>query len=277
MVSELSLPEFEAGLSASLTCKRNFACFATFAGEIIGALRGSRLRVQLLEDFSTIGKDSVLSGELQVLVLATMQELPPREQNEVARWLRALRKVHPGLVCIATIGAHENGGPGMTNFLRRQFWFATRGPKRACGALRLPKRAAFTVHPAVHRYVLDVLVHIRMHRLLDHSQAGGASSSSAEDVLDLCRWLCSANHPEKTFVTPDDVQQACAWYFPMHLDVIRLPQQEASVLYGTSMKFAEDLLIGLRTFLKKTGTVDNPLLLETLIVQEVLGKVVPAI
>ncbi|AGO10425.1 AaceriABL031Wp [[Ashbya] aceris (nom. inval.)] len=278
MSSEASLPEFETGLSAALACKRNFACFASSPEEILGALPGSRLRVLLLEDFNSIGSEPFLNGREapHVIVLATMHDLPARKQNEVARWLRMLKKSYSGLICVATIVAHDKRGLGTTNYLRRQFWFATRGPRRACDVLPVSEPGVFTVHPAVHRYVLDILIHIRMHRLLDHSQAGGASSSSADDVLDLCQWLCSVNHPTKTFVTPDDVQQACAWYFPMHLDVIRLPQQESSVLYGTSMKVAEDLLSGLHTFLKKTETAHNPLLLETLIVQDVLNKVVPA-
>ncbi|CCC67137.1 hypothetical protein NCAS_0A05790 [Naumovozyma castellii] len=129
---------------------------------------------------------------------------------------------------------------------------------------------------SIKRYILDVIVHLRMHRLSYHAKGGGAHMGALRDVIQLAK-LISFNAGKK-FVVPQSVKQASVWYFPMHMKLINDITMDSSTLYGSKPRLVNELLDKLKQIKSiKVEGVENPLFLESLVVQDVLLKVVPPI
>ncbi|AET41215.1 Mtc2p Ecym_7389 [Eremothecium cymbalariae DBVPG len=294
----MELPAFESGLSASFTVKRNFVCFTDSYNTVVGMIRPCfQDALHVLDNYDQVGcvDSSALSkySECEVIVLPHMDKLPPLKQNRLAKWLLHLKREYPNIICVATLkpvleDAAAAGGSRfpLSGYLKSKFWFATAEPTKAVSKetllLTSPQDChRITIHSSIRRYVLDIVVFLRMHRLANQSLSGGASTKSLDDILQLTQWLVatgsgSASSKPRTFANPDVVQQACLWYFPMHMELIKDPQNDTSVMYGSEPRFVEELIVGLREFTRRAGT-GNPLVMETLVVKDVLNKVVPAL
>lgn len=133
------------------------------------------------------------------------------------------------------------------------------------------------VHPSVRRYILDIMVHLRMHRLVDITKGGGVHTGSLKDVITLSK-LISMDKFKKSFVTPEHVKMACTWYFPMHLELVRSSSMDVTVLYGSKPNLVDGILEKIAHLkLIKSNDLQNPLFLETLAVKDVIKKVVPPV
>lgn len=132
-----------------------------------------------------------------------------------------------------------------------------------------------TCKPAIRRYILDIMVHLRMHRMLDITKGGGVHTGSLEDVVQLAK-LLSYKKYNKNFVIPEHVKLACQWYFPSHLELVRDSSMDVSVLYGSKPEMVDGFLDKIAQLkLAQSSMAHNPLFLEALIVRDVLKRVVP--
>ncbi|CCD24591.1 Mtc2p NDAI_0D02770 [Naumovozyma dairenensis CBS 421] len=132
------------------------------------------------------------------------------------------------------------------------------------------------LQPVVRKYILDIIVHIRMHRLSYRAKGGGAHMDSLKDVIQLSK-LISINGGKK-YIIPRYIKQAAAWYFPMHLNLINKPERDNSILYGSKIRLVNELLdkiIKVKSY--EVEELENPLFLESLVVQDVLKKVIPPV
>lgn len=132
------------------------------------------------------------------------------------------------------------------------------------------------IEPSVRRYILDIMVHLRMHRLSYHSKGGGIIKDALDSMILLCK-LCSYDQG-KMFVTPNIVKEMSFIYFPMHLVLINSARRDTSRLYGSNYKLIQEFLNNVsKVKMHMSNKLDNPLFLEYLVVQNVLSKIVPAI
>ena len=132
------------------------------------------------------------------------------------------------------------------------------------------------VASSVKRYILDIMVHLRTHRLTYNAKAGGVYTNSLDDMVLLSRLI--GLHSGKMFVSPSHVKKASKWYFPMHLELVQRSSMDSSLLYGSDPNLVDEMLEKLAKI--KHEEVDefkNPLFLESLVVKNVLSKVVPPV
>ncbi|EJS42968.1 YKL098W [Saccharomyces arboricola H-6] len=128
----------------------------------------------------------------------------------------------------------------------------------------------------VKRYILDIMVHLRTHRLTYNAKAGGIYTSSLDNVILLSRLI--GLHSGKMFVSPSHVKEASMWYFPMHLELVQRSSMDSSLLYGSDPKLVDEMLEKLAKIrYEEVSEFENPLFLESLVVKNVLSKVVPPV
>ncbi|CCF57971.1 hypothetical protein KAFR_0D03230 [Kazachstania africana CBS 2517] len=132
------------------------------------------------------------------------------------------------------------------------------------------------VQSSIRRYILDIMVHIRMHRLAYNAKGGGAHTRSLADVLLLSKLI--SRDCKRAFVTPKEVKAAAVWYFPMHICLISRASMDTSILYGSRKELVQQFLekiVQVKNI--KQRELNNPLFLEYLVVKDVLTKIVPPI
>lgn len=172
------------------------------------------------------------------------------------------------------------------DWLKHRFWIAcfepdqnevvTIKPNNTGDALNITYMDV-NVHPSVRRYILDIMIHLRMHRLVDITKGGGVHTGSLKDVIILSK-LISMDKFKKSFVTPEHVKMACTWYFPMHLELVRSSAMDVTVLYGSKPNLVDGILEKIAHLkLTESNHLQNPLFLETLVVKDVIKKVVPPV
>ncbi|QHS74497.1 Mtc2p [Saccharomyces paradoxus] len=132
------------------------------------------------------------------------------------------------------------------------------------------------VGSTVKRYILDIMVHLRTHRLTYNAKAGGVYTNSLDDVVLLSRLI--GLHSGKMFVSPSHVKEASKWYFPMHLELVQRSSMDSSLLYGSDPSLVDEMLEKLAKIkYEEVNEFENPLFLESLVVKNVLSKVVPPV
>nr|CAI6684921.1 CIC_HP1_G0030220.mRNA.1.CDS.1 [Saccharomyces cerevisiae] len=132
------------------------------------------------------------------------------------------------------------------------------------------------VGSTVRRYILDIMVHLRTHRLTYNAKAGGVYTNSLDDVVLLSRLI--GLHSGKMFVSPSHVKEASRWYFPMHLELVQRSSMDSSLLYGSDPNLVDEMLEKLAKIkCDEVNEFENPLFLESLVVKNVLSKVVPPV
>jgi len=132
------------------------------------------------------------------------------------------------------------------------------------------------IEPSVRRYILDIMIHLRMHRLAYHSKGGGIIRDALDSMILLCK-LYSYDQG-KNYVTPNVVKQMSFIYFPMHLVLINSARRDPSRLYGSDYKLIQEFLDNVsKVKMEMSAKLDNPLFLEYLVVENTINKIVPAI
>lgn len=132
------------------------------------------------------------------------------------------------------------------------------------------------LEPSVRRYILDIMVHLRMHRLSYHAKGGGVQKAALDSMALLCR-LVSYDRGQE-YVTPNVVKEVSFLYFPVHLSLIHSATGDTSRLYGSSYRLIQEFLDNVaKVKAHEAAALDNPLFLEYLVVHDVLRKIVPAI
>ena len=134
--------------------------------------------------------------------------------------------------------------------------------------------AGVHLESSLRRYVLDIMVHLRMHRLIYHGKGGGVGTDALPDVLLLAKFISlDLGNP---YVTPREIKKACRWYFPMHLILISKPSQDTTLLYGSKLSLVQDFVNSIvRVGEIKSRDMETPLFLESLVTDNVLNKVIP--
>lgn len=281
-----TLPSFEDCFQSALVCQRNMICYSNDSDLVVDRIKEiTDLSVHVVESYAemNIGESSVTDG---ILVLPNLDSITNLQQYKLPRHLKRLKNAAGRTLCVIgliSIGNYEDCG--LVTFLKNKFWFACSAPDLSLKPQRTDlehivqcrkKVQNVTIHPSIRRYVLDIIVHIRMHRLSRQASGGGASTASLRDVLDLCQMLSFKD--KRDFVIPESVKLACQWYFPMHMDLIGESSEEISLLYGSNPILVQELVEKLKKFsIKKGEDTNNPLFLQLLVVQNVLDTVVPAL
>ncbi|CAI4044670.1 Mtc2p SKDI_11G1170 [Saccharomyces kudriavzevii IFO 1802] len=128
----------------------------------------------------------------------------------------------------------------------------------------------------VRRYILDIMVHLRTHRLTYNARAGGVYTNSLDNMILLSRLI--GLHSGKMFVSPSHIKEASMWYFPMHLELVQRSSMDSSLLYGSDPSLVDEMLEKLAKIKhEEVNEFENPLFLESLVVKNVLSKVVPPV
>ncbi|XBW36996.1 hypothetical protein QEN19_002576 [Hanseniaspora menglaensis] len=173
----------------------------------------------------------------------------------------------------------------------------------------------FKFNHMLKQYILDIVVHLRMHRFSIQGKSGGISSISLNDMMQLSILLAityellikisdckedssnieddmNVEDEEDTVVTPDIVKIASRWYFPFKLQLTykrknnlktKNFRKDYSVQFGSDKKIVDELISNLYDLsLKKQngfgiGSKEDICLfyVELLVVDEVLKKVSP--
>lgn len=193
----------------------------------------------------------------------------------------------------------------ISDWLRNKFWIACHSPKVesldsslssgyysenestpddfiANDLLENEYRSIWSKLPQVHmesslqRYLLDVMVHLRTHRLTYHAKGGGAHSNSVKDISMLSKLMSLDSN--KMFVTPRELKQAMFWYYPIHIVIINHISMDSSILYGSKIKLVEEFLNKVGKVKEiKTEEFENPFFIESLVIKDVINKVVPPV
>lgn len=264
------------GITSGFILRRHMICFVKDLSDISPVEKilnriNPRIKTQFYEkiDESFIKNTKAEDGVVLVLFGAMDKKL----QGNFGTWLYHFRG---NLVMIS------DGSCDIIPYLRHQFWFAcgmNSGEALSLDLSLLPSIPDLVdqihVHHSIRRYVLDIIVHLRMHRLSRASHAGGVHTRSLQDMVLLCKWV--AYLKGYTFVTPEMVQTAAKQYFPWHLQLIEESKHDASTMYGSQPELVDELIDRFSKFGVKSGEeFGNPLFKELLVVENVLSKVVPA-
>lgn len=279
------LPPIGTALPAALAFRKNLICYAEDPTVVVEYLQALRLSYTLWDDYDCIETKQKPEQE-QVLLLPNLDMTRPLQQDKLAKFLQEMRsRSSPSyFTAIATVSPTFVPYVHITSYLKRQFWFACAGP---CTDDLLdlhleslpPLRAALGqvhVQHSIRRYVLDIIIHLRVHRFSNQSSGGGCSTHALRDMLELCQTLALDN--KRTFVIPDVVKTASQWYFPFHLELVQDPSHEISLQFGSNPDLVAQLIGKLQNFsLHRSEKTQYPLYFQYMVVRDVLNLVVPAI
>lgn len=238
---------------------------------------------------------------LEIIIIPQVDMLTKDEQNVLVRMMAASQVTRPVRLFIGMISWDMTKEGSMSDnvevalssritledWLKHKFWLACYGPFEDASMPPLtatPSKSQREVqysdvnaNRSIHRYILDVMIHLRMHKFVDTTKGGGIHTGSLGDVLKLSQ-LIALYRFNKKFVTPEHVKMACIWYFPLHLEILKSSPIDPSVLYGSRPELVDGLLKCIADVkLSQSIESENPLFLETLVVQDVLKKVVPPV
>ncbi|CUS20634.1 LAQU0S01e11122g1_1 [Lachancea quebecensis] len=281
---EPSLPPMGTALPAALAFRKNLVCYCEDPTIVVEYLQSLQLPYVLWENYDSIGaREKPEAG--QVLVLPNVDRTLTLQQDELAKFLQVMRsRDTPFFVAIATVSPDFVPYAHFTPYLKRQFWFACAEPatgdatdlrEEALSQLRTSLRGIH-VHHSIRRYVLDIIMHLRVHRFSSQASGGGCSTHSLRDTLELCQTLALVE--ERPFVVPDIVKTAAYWYFPFHLELIQDPSHEISLQYGSDPDLVAQLVNAMQQFsLDRASEIHYPLYFQYMVLRDVLNLVVPAI
>lgn len=260
------LPPFNVSVLAALSAHKNLLCYTNTISDISTTL------IQWGKSVLTLEKHNYNSKEIncQVMILPDLNTFSPSDQNSLAKWLVSLKKQKIDFIVIGTISEIH-----LTYYLKRQFWFLCGKPNGNIKYVDYTRDiSSISVHPTIIRYVLDLIVHLRTHRFSNSAFGGGSNINSIDDIILLAKFL--AIEENKEFITPDLIQLSVKWYFPLHMKLITKNSEDSSVLYGTDPETIKEILKKLSLFTdKKKEELDNPLLLQLLVLNDVISNVIP--
>ncbi|CEP60917.1 Mtc2p LALA0_S02e02630g [Lachancea lanzarotensis] len=282
--SQPVLPPMGAALPAALAFRKNLVCYTSDPSVLIEYLQRLRLPYCLWDDYDCIDiKDKPETGT--VLVLPNVDKTLNIQQDKLARFLQKMRtRQTPFFTAIATVSPEFVPYAHMTAYLKRQFWFACQDARPQdlveLAHEELPQLMSalgrIHVHPSIRRYVLDIIVHLRVHRFAKQASGGGCNANALRDMLELCQTLALAQ--ERTFVVPELVKLAAHWYFPFHLELIQDPRHEISLQFGSDPDLISQVLTKLQNFsLERSQESHYPLYFQHMVLRDVLRIIVPPI
>ncbi|GCE97095.1 maintenance of telomere capping protein 2 [Zygosaccharomyces mellis] len=239
---------------------------------------------------------------VEVIIIPQVHKLSKDEQNVLVRMMRSSQVSRPVRLFVGMISWNTTKESAMSgnielalssritseDWLKHKFWFASYEPNEnelfspltETTSESIGGEIQYTdvhVNRSIHRYILDIMIHLRMHKLVDTTKGGGIHTSALKDVLILSQLIALCRF-KKRFVTPEHVKLACIWYFPLHIEILKGSTMDASVLYGSRPELVEGMLKCIADVkLSKTVETENPLFLETVVVQDVLNRVVPPV
>lgn len=277
------LPSFEDGFNACKAQKCNFVCITgghrketdMVINTITEAFQDRALILDQYDEILLCPRNIELYTQYEFIVLKNLDGMDIMEQNRIAKWLQRLEHDLPKILCVGLVSDTHS----MTSYLKDRFWFGTQAPVGSIPDSHVSHATCseVVIHSKIKRYISDIIIHIRMHRLASCSQFGGSGSRALKKILMLAQWMVVVEAlPGRTFATPDIIQQACMWYFPFHIDLIKNPNDEGSIMYGTKPELVAELFKCLKLGAQKVP-IENPLILESMIVRDVLNNVIPAI
>lgn len=223
------------------------------------------------------------SSALKIVVIPNVAQCDKDQQVKMVKMIKAAQNEGTINLFVGVIQwdpeEDEKTIIGLRDWLKHRFWIACFAPnEQEILTIGPAKNLSYReVHcgPMIRRYILDVMVHLRMHRFVDITKGGGIPTSALNDVIVLSQ-LVSIDKFEKKFLTPEHVKVACLWYFPLHIELLKGSAMDTTVLYGSRPQMVDDFLEKLyKLGQSESSKIDNPLFLETLIVQDVLSKIVP--
>ncbi|CAR22530.1 Maintenance of telomere capping protein 2 [Lachancea thermotolerans] len=281
---EPSLPPMGPTLPAALAFRKNLVCYCEDPTVVVEFLQALHLPYALWENYDDIDARPKPEAE-QVLVLPNVDRLLTLQQDKLAKFLQVMRsRDTPFFAAVATVSPGFVPYAHFTPYLKRQFWFACAEPmtggatdfnEETLPQLRNSLRKVH-VHHSIRRYVLDIIMHLRVHRFSSQASGGGCSTHSLRDILELCQTLALAE--ERAFVVPDIVKTASYWYFPFHLELIQNPSHEISLQYGSDPDLVAQLVNAMQQFsLQRASEIHYPLYFQYMVLRDVLNLVVPAI
>ncbi|CCE62539.1 hypothetical protein TPHA_0C03880 [Tetrapisispora phaffii CBS 4417] len=269
--------------------------------------------IEILDKFEII--PPVHRQRIKISIISNVEDLESKDQINLVRYLRApgLNHIFIGLLYFDCTNARTKETIATQDWLRNSIWMScvikdmkhiemydellssgnndTRYAKINLAQQRLLDD--IHVDPRVKRYVLDVIVHLRMHTLSYKQKGGGIHPRSLEDVILLSKVIrlsqfaavelkTSTNDPDVKKKTPtlyimsEHIRLAALMYFPFHLILIRDSSMDVSVSYGSNKELIDDFIEKLHTI---NDAVDrqNPLLIQEIVIRDVLRKVIPPI
>lgn len=128
------------------------------------------------------------------------------------------------------------------------------------------------INPSLIQYIKDLMIHLRIHRLLIPGKGGGIHTGTLNDMILLSK-LVSSHIYGRDYVVPEDVKQSLKWYIPWHMIPLKPDQWalDTSLLYGSDPVYVKQF----HEIVSSVGT--KPAALERLVIDDVLRKVVPPI
>ncbi|KAH3674302.1 hypothetical protein WICPIJ_009581 [Wickerhamomyces pijperi] len=164
---------------------------------------------------------------------------------------------HEELFSFITIcGADEEGFDKFYWYLRSEFWFKQHHTIQDQEQLQLPTSKEpilpdkwsslyklrpqipqITILPELQRYIYDLIVHVRNHRVTH----GGLPTRSIADLIYLTQAL-TLIFKKVSFVVPNMVKLAFRKYTPCHLRLIEKAEWEPSLRWGGDVKVAAELI-----------------------------------
>lgn len=174
------------------------------------------------------------------------------------------------------------------------------------------QNSTFAFNHNLKQYILDIVVHLRMHRFSVQGRSGGISSISLNDMMQLSILMAISydllikvnegdgddsmsgingfgNSNHDILITPDTIKVAARWYFPFKLQLTykntknkktRNFRKDYSVQYGSDQEIVDELISSLDDLsLQRQNDLQSreqyyPFFVELLVVDEVLKNVV---
>lgn len=166
----------------------------------------------------------------------------------------------------------------ITDWLLHKFWIccgSTNISNIACGWEKETydeQESSTYISPNLIQYIKDLMIHLRIHRLLVQGNGGGIHTGTLKDMILLSQCIAQ-DIGGRDYTVPSDVKQGLLWYAPWHLKLLQESQwdQDASLLYGSIPKYVQQFhaaVAGVRT---------GPAGTERLIINDILSKVVPPV
>ncbi|CAL9727703.1 maintenance of telomere capping protein 2 [Monosporozyma unispora] len=255
MDSELVLP-YKYGMSWALKERRNII-IVSFSDEII---ENSKPIYNISEILANTANNSTFT-------IPNLIDWDGKDQKHLVHYIND--HVNDNVMIIGIIPEMEDRSK-IIDWLLHKFWICCGGGHESVETHS--RSESIHISNSLIQYIKDLMIHLRIHRLLVQGNGGGIHTGTLKDVILLGKCISGELHDRK-FVIPEDIKQALMWYGPWHMKVLTKEQwdQDTSLLYGSRPQCVQqyfDTVAGVRT-----GSVAK----ERLIIADVLKKVVPPI
>jgi hypothetical protein len=207
-----------------------------------------------------------------VCVLVGLDLLDEESQRMLIPWMKKRKRVVVGLISLATTDKDTDGSKysPLTPLLVREFWIsqnhktadntantADTSSTRPSGStgqsysydnipvadksntdtLRVLQRRLMetTMVPEMHRYVYDIIIHLRAHRCVYR----GIPTAIIPELHVLCKALSALFG--RDFVIPTIVKLAVRKLIPLHL-ILMPPEHEPTLIYGSDIELVKELM-----------------------------------